>query len=72
MEEEDYNDSGPIPVQQLETVGINNNDIKKLEEAGLLTIEAVMYTTKKALTKVKGLSENKVAKIMAACDKLCP
>lgn len=31
-----------------------------------------MFSTKKALAKVKGLSDNKVEKIVAACDKLCP
>lgn len=45
-------------------------DINKLKEAGFHTVEAVAFTPKKALVIVKGLSENKVDKILEACSKL--
>jgi DNA repair protein RAD51 len=35
-------------------------------DAGFKTVESVMYTTKKQLVNVKGLSENKVDKIIEA------
>ena len=57
---------GPTPVKALEEKGINAGDVKKLEEAGLHTVEAIAFTPKKALVQVKGLSENKVDKIIEA------
>jgi len=46
--------------------GINQTDINKLADAGFRTIESVIYTTKKTLMGVKGLSEAKVDKILEA------
>jgi hypothetical protein len=61
---------GPTPIKALEEKGINAGDIKKLEEAGFHTVEAIAFTPKKHLVTVKGLSENKVDKIIEACSKL--
>ena len=58
---------GPSPIKALEEKGINAGDIKKLEEAGFHTVEAVAFTPKKHLIIVKGLSEAKVDKIIDAC-----
>lgn len=58
---------GPTPIKALEEKGINAGDIKKLEEAGFHTVEAIAFTPKKHLVQVKGLSENKVDKIIEAC-----
>lgn len=58
---------GPTPIKALEEKGINSGDIKKLEEAGFHTVEAVAFTPKKHLVIVKGLSEAKVDKIIDAC-----
>ena len=58
---------GPTPIKALEEKGINAGDIKKLEEAGFHTVEAVAFTPKKHLVIVKGLSEAKVEKIIDAC-----
>ena len=44
----------------------------KLKEAGYATVEAVAYATKKTLIKVKGISDAKADKIMAAALKLVP
>lgn len=57
---------GPTPIKALEEKGINGGDIKKLEEAGFHTVEAVAFTPKKHLVLVKGLSEAKVDKIVEA------
>lgn len=65
-EEEDVELDGPTPIKALEEKGINAGDIKKLEEAGFHTVEAVAFTPKKALINVKGLSEAKVDKIIEA------
>lgn len=44
--------------------GISGSDIKKLEEAGFHTIEAVAYAPKKELLNIKGISEAKADKIL--------
>lgn len=61
---------GPTPIKALEEKGINAGDVKKLEEAGFHTVEAVAFTPKKQLVLVKGLSEAKVDKIVEACQKI--
>ena len=47
-------------------------DIKKLLEAGLNTLESIAHQPKKNLITIKGLSENKVDKILAALQTLLP
>lgn len=61
---------GPTPVIELVKQGIQENDIKKLIEAGYHTVEAIAFTPRKTLILVKGISENKVDKILEACQKL--
>lgn len=61
---------GPTPIKALEEKGINAGDVKKLEEGGFHTVEAVAFTPKKHLVHVKGLSENKVDKIIDAAQKI--
>jgi DNA repair protein RAD51 len=64
--------SGPIPITSLEQQGISAGDIKKLQEGGFNTVESIAFTTKKILTNVKGISEAKAEKIMAASMLLVP
>ena len=70
-QEEEVELDGPTPIKALEEKGINASDIKKLEEAGYHTVEAVAFTPKKNLIIVKGLSEAKVDKILEATNKIC-
>lgn len=42
------------------------------QAAGLYTVEAVAYSTKKALLAIKGISEAKADKILAAAASLIP
>lgn len=44
--------------------GISASDIKKLEDAGFHTIEAVAYAPKKELLNIKGISEAKADKVL--------
>ncbi|XP_010151122.1 PREDICTED: DNA repair protein RAD51 homolog 1 isoform X2 [Eurypyga helias] len=60
-EEESF---GPQLISRLEQCGINANDVKKLEEAGFHTVEAVAYAPKKELLNIKGISEAKADKIL--------
>lgn len=57
---------GPLCVSRLEQCGISSGDIKKLQEAGLHTIEAVAYTPKKMLLAIKGISDAKAEKILVS------
>lgn len=54
--------SPSVPLSQ--QCGINANDVKKLEEAGFHTVEAVAYAPKKELLNIKGISEAKADKIL--------
>ena len=57
-------------IDQLEGSGITAGDIKKLKEAGLHTVEMVAQTTKKELGAIKGISDNKVEKLIEAAFKM--
>jgi DNA repair protein RAD51 len=65
MEEVEFD--GPMQIMELMKSGIAENDIKKLMEAGYHTVESVVFTPRKALILVKGLSEAKLDKILDAC-----
>ena len=65
QEEEEFQTAGPLLVNKLQEAGIHANDIKKLAEAGLNTVEAVAFTPKKHLLTIKGISEQKADKILA-------
>ena len=57
-------------IDSLEGGGISNGDLKKLKEKGLHTVEAVAYATKKELADIKGISDQKVEKLLAAAGKM--
>jgi DNA repair protein RAD51 len=63
---------GPMALTKLEGNGISANDVKKLEEAGYHTVEAVAYAPKKQLTQIKGISEAKADKLLTEALKLVP
>jgi len=63
---------GPLSITKLEINGITAADIKKLQEAGLHTIEAVAYTPRKHLLAIKGISDQKADKILMEAYKLIP
>lgn len=61
--------SGPLLVNKLTEAGIHPQDIKKLAEAGLNTVEAVAFTSKKHLITIKGISDQKADKILAEGER---
>ncbi|KAJ7244736.1 Rad51-domain-containing protein [Mycena haematopus] len=71
-QEDEQQFSGPILVNKLQEAGINANDIKKLIEAGLNTVESVVFTPRKHLIAIKGISEQKADKIIAEASKIVP
>lgn len=50
--------------------GISAADVKKMEEAGYFTVEAVAYAPKKSLLAIKGISEAKADKILVRFFKI--
>ena len=52
--------------------GISAADVKKLQEAGYHTVEAIAFVPKKFLLQIKGISEAKADKILNECGKLVP
>ncbi|XP_050726587.1 DNA repair protein RAD51 homolog A-like [Eriocheir sinensis] len=70
--EADMGAGGPMLIQTLEQNGILAADVKKLEEAGFYTVEAVAFAPKKALLSIKGISEAKADKILNEATKLVP
>jgi meiotic recombination protein DMC1 len=59
-------------VDELQSQGINVQDITKLKASGICTILSVSQTTRKNLLKIKGLSEAKVEKLKEAATKMLP
>lgn len=45
---------------------MSSTDVKKLREGGLFTVEAVAYTPRKDLLKIKGISDAKVDRLTEA------
>ncbi|XP_066992059.1 DNA repair protein RAD51 homolog 1 [Anabrus simplex] len=72
QQEEDVDEFGPQLINKLESHGISAADVKKLEEAGYHTVEAVAFAPKKHLISIKGISEAKADKILAEASKLVP
>lgn len=57
-------------IDDLQAHGINAADIQKLKSTGIFTVQTVLSTTRRNLTKIKGLSEIKVEKIKEAASKI--
>jgi hypothetical protein len=63
---------GPTPLSSLEGSGITAADLRKLSDSGLATAEAVAFSTRKQISEVRGISEAKGEKIIAAAAQLVP
>lgn len=78
QQSEDYQEqaadvpSGPQLIERLEELGVSATDTKKLRDAGLMTVEAVAFSTKKKILAVKGISEAKAERILIEAAKLVP
>lgn len=64
--EEDQEDLGPTLIKKLEGQGITAGDLKKLQEAGYNTVEAIAFAPKKHLITIKGITEAKADKIVVS------
>ncbi|CAD6582350.1 MAG: recombinase rad51 [Cyphobasidiales sp. Tagirdzhanova-0007] len=61
-----------LGIAKLTEYGLSAGDCQKLADAGFHTIEAIAFTPRKQLITVKGISEGKADKILAAANKLVP
>lgn len=66
-----FKGNGPLVTEAysffvLKASGIAALDVKKLKDAGLCTVESVVYAPRKELLQIKGISEAKVDKIIEA------
>jgi meiotic recombination protein DMC1 len=57
-------------IDLLSSKGVGQAEINKLKSAGLCTVLGVLMTTRKELTNIKGLSDQKVDKILQAASEL--
>ncbi|KAI0124669.1 DNA repair protein RAD51 [Xylariales sp. AK1849] len=63
----------PTPLSALEGVaGLTKRDIQLIVDGGYQTVESVAYTPRRTLEQIKGVSEQKAAKILAEASKLVP
>lgn len=60
------------PVQELQRHGIAAGDIKKLQEHGINTVNALSQTSRRKLVMIKGLSEAKCEKMFEIAEKVAP
>jgi meiotic recombination protein DMC1 len=70
--EQDLLEKELISVEKLADFGINQADIAKLKNAGIVTLKAVQQTTLRNLIKIKGVTEQKVEKIKDIAQKQIP
>ncbi|KAK9808541.1 hypothetical protein WJX73_006517 [Symbiochloris irregularis] len=61
-----------VPIDKLQSLGINAGDIKKAKEGGFHTCQSMLMNPKKRLAEIKGLSEAKIEKLVEAARKMCP
>ena len=58
-------------VEDLQSVGINMSEIKKLQDAGLATIGSVLQRPMKELVAIKGFSEGAYERLLAMLFRSC-
>ncbi|OEH76610.1 DNA repair protein [Cyclospora cayetanensis] len=63
--------SGPLKLEHLLAKGLTKKDLELLKEGGLHTVECVAFAPVKVLLGIKGISEQKAAKLKQASKELC-
>lgn len=65
-----FDDVAFSKIDELQDSGINVSDIQKLKEAGFSTALSIVYTTRRDLVNIKGMSDQKIDKISEAARKM--
>jgi|EP00927_Polykrikos_kofoidii_P052222 meiotic recombination protein DMC1 len=72
METDEVYEEEELPyslIEKLQDAGINAADLKKLKDAGYNTSQSIVFAMRKELLSIKGLSDQKVDKIIEAARK---
>ena len=55
-------------IEKLQDYNVNAADINKLKNAGICTVKGLLMATKKELTNIKGISDQKIDKMIEAAE----
>jgi meiotic recombination protein DMC1 len=59
-----------MSIDKLQEYNVNAADINKLKAAGICTVKGLLMVTRKELLNIKGISDQKVDKMVEAAQKL--
>jgi meiotic recombination protein DMC1 len=69
MEVDEEESLSATPIDKLQDHGINAGDINKLKAAGICTVKGMLMVTRKELLNIKGISDQKLDKMIEAAQK---
>ena len=58
------------PIEKLQDYNVNAADINKIKTAGICTVKGLLMATKKELNNIKGMSDQKIDKMIEAAQKI--
>lgn len=70
QEEEVCDEPDYISIDKLQEHNVNAADINKLKAAGVCTVKGLLMVTRKELLNIKGISDQKLDKMIEAAQKL--
>lgn len=70
VEEEEVPEFVVNEIERLQECGINMADINKLKNAGFSSVKSVLMATKKDLTAIKGITDQRAEKLQEAALKV--
>lgn len=59
-----------ITIDRLQDHGVNAGDINKLKGAGICTVKGLLMVTRKELLNIKGISDQKLDKMIEGAQKI--
>lgn len=69
MEDEEEISIDYITIDSLQEHNINAADINKLKAAGICTVKGLLMVTRKELLNIKGITDQKIEKMIEAAQK---
>lgn len=70
QEEETAEELDYISIDKLQEFNVNAADINKLKTAGVCTVKGLLMVTRKELLNIKGISDQKLDKMIEAAQKI--
>lgn len=59
-----------VSIDKLQEFNVNAADINKLKAAGICTVKGLLMVTRKELLNIKGISDQKIDKMIEAAQKI--